>query len=89
MNANGLAKHYDKLTPGERFVSPTRKRGCALLARRANGERFRLILAASSRGDMEDYDRLVRAAGTLNYPFSDHWHLAPEKPFAASGPGTK
>ncbi len=26
----------------ERFVSPTRKRGCALLARRANGERFAL-----------------------------------------------
>jgi hypothetical protein len=55
VNAGVFAKHFNKLTP------------C---------ERFRLLLAASNRGDIEERDRLQRAASTLKYPFSDHWHLA-------------
>ena len=59
MNANALAKHYDKLTPEERF---------------------RLILAASGRGDEAERDRLVNGAPrrtvsmTEHYPYADAFH---------------
>jgi hypothetical protein len=51
MNTNGLAKHYDKLTPEERF---------------------RLIMAASSRGDETETDRLANAGQRIHFSRMDH-----------------
>ncbi|HEY7157969.1 MAG TPA: hypothetical protein VH575_28695 [Gemmataceae bacterium] len=51
MNTNAIAKHYDCLTPEERF---------------------RLILAASGRGDDEERDRLGRTGRTITLSVQDH-----------------
>jgi hypothetical protein len=51
MNSNGFAKHYDKLTPEERF---------------------RLIMAAGTRGDEAETDRLTRAAKRISISMPDH-----------------
>jgi hypothetical protein len=51
MNTNGIAKHYDKLTPEERFC---------------------LIMAASSRGDEAEGDRLMDAGQRIHLFFPDH-----------------
>jgi hypothetical protein len=51
MNANALAKHYDRLTPEERF---------------------RLILAASGRGDAAERQRLANAAPRVGFSMPDH-----------------
>ena len=51
MNGNGLAKHYDKLTPEERF---------------------RLMMAAGTRGDEAEADRLARAAKRISISMPDH-----------------
>jgi hypothetical protein len=50
MNANAVAKHYDCLTPEERF---------------------RLVLAASGRGDQAERDRLVRAGQWIKLSMQD------------------
>jgi hypothetical protein len=55
MNANAVARHYDRLTPEERF---------------------RLILAASGRGDEAEKDRLRRAGGQLTLTFPGHFPFA-------------
>jgi hypothetical protein len=51
MNANGISKHYGKLTAEERF---------------------RLILAASARGDETERDRLRSAGRRISLSMSDH-----------------
>lgn len=51
MKSTGLAKHYDKLTPGERF---------------------RLIMAAGSRGDETEGDRLMNTGQCIHLSFPDH-----------------
>jgi hypothetical protein len=44
--------------------------------RLAPEERFRLILAASGRGDAAERDRLARSAGRIGLSFQDHWPYA-------------
>jgi hypothetical protein len=51
MNAKAAARHYDCLTPEERF---------------------RLILAASGRGDAVERERLVRAGQQIRLAMQDH-----------------
>ena len=55
MNTGSLARHYDRLTPEERF---------------------RLILAASGRGDEAERDRLGRAAPRITLGLQEHWPYA-------------
>jgi hypothetical protein len=57
MNANAIARHYDRLTPEERF---------------------RLILAASGRGDEAERDRLANAGERITLSVPDH------SPYAAA-----
>jgi hypothetical protein len=51
MNATAVAKHYDQLTPEERF---------------------RLILAASARGDDEEANRLAKTCGRISMSMQDY-----------------
>jgi hypothetical protein len=51
MNLNAVAKHYDRLTPDERF---------------------RLILAAHSRGDKAEQDRLIAGGKRISINMLDH-----------------
>jgi hypothetical protein len=39
-------------------------------------ERFRLILAASGRGDEAERDRLAKSGGRIGFTVSDHWPYA-------------
>jgi hypothetical protein len=52
MNTDGLAKHYDQLTPQERF---------------------KLILAASSRGDQAERERLLNSARRITLSGPDYY----------------
>jgi hypothetical protein len=63
MNANALAKHYERLTPEERF---------------------RLILAASGRGDEAERDRLAKSGQRITLSMQDfmpHAHAFDELAF--------
>lgn len=51
MNVNAVARHYDRLTPEERF---------------------RLMLAASGRGDDAERDRLANAGARITLSMRDH-----------------
>src|SRR5688572_413032 len=62
MNTKALARHYDTLTPGERFP---------------------LIVAAASRGDNLERDRLVSSAPRAAYSMTDYWMLANRFEFLA------
>jgi hypothetical protein len=51
IDTKALARHYDTLTPEERFG---------------------LILAAGSRGDQAERDRLVNSGGRIAHSMQDH-----------------